>query len=100
LNNKTLSILTICAVGVGSSLMLKTNVRELMDKYSIRVKISNSDMTTAKGNEADIVITTPDIESSIRGIKAKKIILLDNMVSKKELEEKLIPACKELLENN
>lgn len=100
MNNKTLSILTICAVGVGSSLMLKTNVRELMDKYGIQAKISNSDMTTAKGNEADIVITTPDIESSIRGIKAKKIILLDNMVSKKELEEKLIPACKELLENN
>ncbi len=98
MNGRQISILTICAVGVGSSLMLKANARELLDRHKISAKITNSDMTTAKANETDIVITTPDIYGSIKGIKAKKIILLDNMVSKKELEEKLVPACKELLE--
>lgn len=98
MGERQLTILTICAVGVGSSLMLKTNAREVLEKNGISARIFNSDMTTAKGNEADIVITTPDIYGSIKGIKAKKIVLLDNMVSKKELEQKLIPACKELLE--
>ncbi|MDK2824725.1 MAG: ascorbate system component [Clostridia bacterium] len=98
MSDRELSILTVCGVGVGSSLMLKANVRELLDKYKISAKITNTDMTTARANEADIVITTPDIYKSIKGIKTKKIVLLNNMVSMKELEEKLIPACKELLE--
>lgn len=38
-----------------------------------------------------------DICKLIKGIDAKQIVVLDNPVSMKELEEKLIPACKEII---
>lgn len=97
MNQQPLRILTVCTVGVGSSLMLKANVYKILSKYNIDAEIKNADMTTAKGNEADIIITTPDIYENIKGIKTKKLLLLDNIVSKKGLEEKLIPICNELL---
>jgi|LSQX01.2.fsa_nt_gb PTS system ascorbate-specific IIB component len=96
-NQQSLKILIICTVGVGSSLMLKTNVSKILSKHNIDAEIKNSDVTTAKGNEADIIITTPDLYENIKGIKAKKIVLLDNIVSKKGVEEKVIPICNELL---
>lgn len=95
---RKLTIMTICAVGVGSSLMLKYNVREILDKHKIEAELTNADMTTAKGQEADIVIIAPDLLHAIEGAKnLKKIVVLDNIVSKRELEEKLVPVCYEML---
>jgi len=93
-----ITIMTICAVGVGSSLMLKYNAREVLERHGIQARITNADMTAAKGQAADIVIITPDLSHAIAGSRSfKRVIVLENMVSKKELEEKLVPACLEVL---
>lgn len=81
--------------------MLKFNVREILDRHQIEHIINNADMTTAKGQSADIVITTPDLLHAIEGAKGfRKILILENLVSKTELESKLIPACQELLQSS
>lgn len=91
-----LKILTVCAVGVGSSLMLKMNANTILKKHGYKASIENTNMTGAGGFAVDILITTADIYNQIRKINAKEVIILENMVSKKELEEKLIPACEKL----
>lgn len=86
-----ISILTVCAVGVGSSLMLKINADKILKKHGYKAKIENTNMTGATGFKIDILITTQDVYNQIKKIDAKEVIILENMVSKKELEEKLIP---------
>ncbi|QAT60488.1 PTS sugar transporter subunit IIB [Acidilutibacter cellobiosedens] len=96
--NKRLTVLTVCGAGIGSSLMVKMNAEDVLNKHGIKAKIINSDVTSAKGNKVDVVIATSmDICKLIKGIDAKQIVVLDNPVSMKELEEKLIPACKEII---
>ena len=87
-----IQILTVCAVGVGSSLMLKMNADKVVKNHGFKAKIENTNMTGAMGYKPDILITTADIYGQIKGIKAKEVVILTNMVSKKELEEKLVPA--------
>ncbi len=91
-----INILTVCAVGVGSSLMLKINVDKILKSHGYKAKIENTNMTGASGFRTDILITTADVYNQIRKIDAKEVILLDNMVSKKELEEKLVPVFEKL----
>ena len=98
MGSKRLMILTVCGAGVGSSLMVKMNAEDILNKHNIKAKLINSDITSAKGNPADILITTKDIYTLIKDIDIGEIIILDNMVSVKELEEKLIKACNKVLE--
>ncbi len=87
-----IQILTVCAVGVGSSLMLKMNADKVVKGHGFKAKIENTNMTGALGYQPDILITTDDVYRQIKNIKAKEVVILTNMVSKKELEEKLVPA--------
>jgi PTS system ascorbate-specific IIB component len=96
--NKKIVILAVCGAGVGSSLMVKMNAEDILNKQKIKSQVITSDITSAKGNQADILITTKDIYRLIKEINISEVIILDNMVSIKELEEKLIPVCKRVLE--
>lgn len=95
---KRIVVLTVCGAGVGSSLMVKMNSEEVLSSHGIRAKIINSDITSAKGNAADVLITTEDIYKLIRDIPIAEVVILENMVSIKELESKLVPACKRAME--
>jgi PTS system ascorbate-specific IIB component len=97
MERKDLSIMTVCGAGVGSSVMLRANILKLLDKYGIRAQVITADPLTAKGQKADIIITQEAFKKSLEGTQAKKIIFLKNLVSLKELEEKLLPAINELI---
>jgi galactitol-specific phosphotransferase system IIB component len=53
-------------------------------------------MSGASGCRVDILITTEDVYKQIKNVNTKEVVILKNMVSKKELEEKLIPVCQKL----
>lgn len=95
---RRLAVLAVCGAGVGSSIMMKSNADEVLEKHGIRARVTTADITSAKGNTPDVLVTTRDIFKVIKDIKAGEIVILDNMVSTKELEEKLIPACQKALE--
>jgi len=100
LKKKPLKIMTVCDAGVGSSVMLRANIIDVMSEYGVKCNggdcmIITADPLTAKGQVCDVIITQEVFVSGVAGTKAK-ILLLKNLVSKKELEEKLIPALKEL----
>lgn len=91
------TILTVCGAGVGSSMMVRMNVDDLLRPRGIKANIINSDITSSKGNKSDILITTQDIFNCIKDIQTSEVIILNNMVSTKELESKLIPALERVL---
>jgi PTS system ascorbate-specific IIB component len=92
-----LTIMTVCGAGVGSSVLLRANILKLLDKYGIKAQVITADPLTAKGQKADIIVTQEAFKKSLEGTQARKIIFLKNLVSSKELEEKLIPAVKEII---
>ncbi len=93
---KFVKIMTVCGAGVGSSVMLRANILDLLRKYGIKGDVITADPVTCKGQKADIIITQEIFAATIRGTTDARIILLRNLVSMKELEEKLIPVLKEM----
>lgn len=89
---KTLNVLCVCQVGVGSSVMLRVFVDKVLkdlkvvDDWSIEI----SDVTTAGGLAAssDVIIANFEVAAVVEKY-GKPVIALNNMTSKKEIAEKL-----------
>lgn len=82
-------IATICGAGVGSSMMLRVFVQEILEKHGIMAEVDASDIGSVSPDNYDILITTSDFAESLRSAQAT-VIKIDNMMDKVYLEEQLM----------
>lgn len=82
-----LHVVTVCGLGVGSSLILKMTVEAALKELGIRSKIEHWDMGTVRGRGADLIVTTSGFEKNFAG--QNNVIYIRNIVDKKEVKDKL-----------
>lgn len=91
-----MKILVCCGSGLGSSFMMEMNITNALKELGVSgVDVSHSDLSSAKGIQADIYVGTRDIAGRLEGLGGV-VISLNNMIDKKELTEKLQNTLKEL----
>ena len=83
-------IATLCGMGFGSSMMLKMFIEEILKDLGMKAEVIPWDLGTFKGQQADIVVAPMDMEMHLRSTPAK-VVLIKNLVDKKELRDKLVP---------
>ena len=85
-----LRILCVCQMGLGSSVMLKLNIQKVVKELNVDAVVDSCNASLAKGlmDNTDIIITNSDVAPVVKEY-GKPVIELINMVSKKELTEKL-----------
>ena len=85
-----MKILAVCGNGLGSSFMIEMNVKKVMKEIDAELKaeITHTDLSTARGEKADIYVATRDIAEHLQGLEGE-VISLKNMIDIKELKEKL-----------
>ena len=83
-------IATLCGMGFGSSMMLKLFIEEILKDLGMKAEVVPWDLGTFKGQQADIVVAPTDMEMHLRSTPAK-VVLIKNLVDKKELRDKLVP---------
>lgn len=88
-----MNIVTLCGLGVGSSLMLKMTVEEILEEEGIRGRVENLDLGSAKAKQADIYVVSKDMNTNMRDIEGK-IIYIENLTDKEELRKKLVEIIK------
>ncbi|MBB6172740.1 PTS system ascorbate-specific IIB component [Nocardiopsis mwathae] len=54
--DRTLDVITVCGVGMGSSLMLKITAEDALRALGLPARVEATDVSTARGMRADIVI--------------------------------------------
>ena len=84
-----MDIVTLCGLGVGSSLMLKMTVEEILEEEGIQGKVENLDLGSAKAKQADIYVVSKDMSKKV-GDFGGKIIYIENLTDKEELRAKLL----------
>jgi PTS system ascorbate-specific IIB component len=77
-------------MGFGSSMMLKMFIEEILKDLGMKAEVIPWDLGTFKGQQADIVVAPTDMEMHLRSTPAK-VVLIKNLVDKKELRDKLVP---------
>ncbi|MFB0533776.1 MAG: PTS sugar transporter subunit IIB [Anaerolineae bacterium] len=87
-------IATLCGMGFGTSMMLKLFIDEILKDLGMKAEVVPWDLGTFKGQQADIVVAPTDMEMHLRSTSAK-VVLIRNLLDKKELRDKLLPALEE-----
>ena len=91
----TLRIVTVCGMGFGTSLMLKIAVEGILRKHGLRAEVIAWDLGSVKGQPADVLVTSRDLERHLAGTPAR-LVLIDNLTDKAEIEQKLLPVLQAL----
>ena len=84
-----MKILAVCGMGLGSSLMLRMGVEKVLKAEGIEGSVEVSDVSSAKGENADIIVAAPEIAEQLEDHKAE-VIAIKNMADKNEIKEKIM----------
>lgn len=95
---KEIKIICVCGFGIGSSLLLKMKVDEMLNDNGISLAVEPSDITTAKSKPSDLIFTSRELASQLIDAVKCPVIVVDNFMDKKEIEEKGLKTITELME--
>ena len=83
-----MKILAVCGSGLGTSLMLEMNVKDVLKKMEVSgVQVEHSDLSGVTKDMADYIICGKDIAKAME--RFDNLIVLESILSKQELTEKL-----------
>lgn len=85
---KKLYVVCVCGFGVGSSLILKMKVDEVLQGLNIRYECVAQDVTSALSARADIVFASKEIASQLEGRLACPLVVISNFLDKEEIKNK------------
>lgn len=80
--------LIACRTGMGSSMMLKIKVDQVVRANNFPLEVTHSTLDDVKGFRGDLLITMADVADELRGT-VPYIIGINNLMDKKEIESKL-----------
>ncbi len=88
-----MKIIAVCGMGIGTSVLLKINAEKVLKMIGVDATVEAADMATARSAafDAQIVLTTPELVESLRGLHAE-IIAIDHFFDLEELRTKLSKA--------
>jgi PTS system ascorbate-specific IIB component len=87
-------IATLCGMGFGTSMMLKLFIDDILKAEGIKAEILPWDLGSFKGQQTDIVVAPTDMAMHLKTTKAR-VVLIRNLVDKKEIKEKVLQAIHE-----
>lgn len=84
-----MKILVVCGHGLGSSFMVEMNAQEALKNLQApdEVKVEHSDIMSASPDMADVFICGRDLEENAQ--RLGEVVVLDNILDKEELQNKL-----------
>lgn len=96
MSNMMHKALVACRAGVGSSLMLKIKVNEVVKENNLQLVVEHSSLDGLNGFDGDMVITLIDVAQELEEKKVPyKVVGIRNIVDKEEIKTKLLEALAE-----
>ena len=84
-----MKIICVCGLGMGSSLILRMNVEEVLVEAGVKADVEHSDTSSARFEKCDYIVTTPDLKNSLEG-SIGVIVVSANIVDKEEIKRALV----------
>ena len=84
-------IATLCGMGFGTSMMLKLFIDDILKAEGMKAEVVPWDLSSFKGQKADIIVAPKDMESHLRSANAT-VVLINNLIDKVEIKAKILAA--------
>lgn len=94
---KRFKIVTVCGCGLGSSLMAKMSIEEILRNSGYSASVETADGGTAAGYNCDFYVTTKQFADRLKDVK-QPVVIVSNLVNKAELKEKMMVVVEALSE--
>jgi len=88
-----MQIVTVCGLGIGTSLMLKMTIQDILSEAGISADVDAWDAGTVKGRSADLFVVSADLRSTLEGVQGK-VVFIKSITDVKEIREKVLGALK------
>jgi PTS system ascorbate-specific IIB component len=87
---KSLRVLTVCGMGIGSSLILKMNAEKALKQLGVAADVDQAEIGLARSaaSKYDIVLTTAELAELLKGVKPP-VICIKNFISVPSMIESL-----------
>lgn len=92
--NRELKVLTVCGVGMGSSLILKMTAEKALAELGIEARVEHADLSSARGMGADVILAQGLHISELAGV-APVVIEVSNFLDVTALKTQLVSRLKE-----
>ncbi|WP_159649440.1 PTS sugar transporter subunit IIB [Erysipelothrix aquatica] len=79
-------IVTVCGLGVGSSLIMKMTVENVVKDLGLKATVEHWDMGTIKSKSCDLIVTTEGFRKNFQD--RDDVIFVTNIVDKVEMKQK------------
>jgi PTS system ascorbate-specific IIB component len=84
---KRMKVMVVCGFGLGSSLVLKMTLDDVLKEEGLDVETFCADSYTATGQDFDLVFTSNELLYLFENIKQPKVVI-QNFLNKEEIREK------------
>lgn len=88
-------ILTVCGNGIGSSLMLKMKIEQILKEEGLNAEVESADLSSAQGIPADLVVTVKELAGQFTH---RRVVIVDSYINKQRIKEQVLDVIKECLE--
>jgi len=89
-----LKVLCVCGCGLGSSFAIEMSAKSVLQKLGIEADIDHTTVSEASSFKYDIILTqkmfADVLTSDASDEQKKKVIILNKLTDKKEIEEKIL----------
>ena len=92
---KRLKIVTVCGCGLGSSLIAKMAIDDILLEAGLEASIDTADGTSALGQKCDFYVTTKQFVDLLENC-GRPVVAVSNFVNKDELRTKLLETIEQL----
>jgi ascorbate PTS system EIIB component len=92
-----MNIVTVCGMGFGTSLMLLMDIQSMAKKHGYEVNGEATDLGSAKGKTCDFMVASGEIASELSD-ESVEVVAIDNLLDKEEIESKVLPVIKRIIE--
>lgn len=84
-------VLVVCSNGLGSSLMLKSNIQKVCREKGIAATVEHCDLGSAPSmiQDFDLVVTSEGLAGELQGFGVP-VVTVVNFISPTEVEEKVL----------
>lgn len=93
---KKIIVLAVCGFGVGSSMILKMKLDDIIKASGLDAEVLTADVGTASATPCDVIFTSGELEDTLKEKTHVPIVAVHNFVNRKEIEEKGLPILKKL----
>jgi PTS system ascorbate-specific IIB component len=87
-----MKILVVCGVGMGTSVLLKTNVDRILTELDYEAEVVAAPLVAAEASQdAQLILTTAEYASHFADT-VSEVVVIDNLFDLAEIKEKLVAA--------